>query len=178
MVRRKVIVYIAASLDGFIAGENDDLSFLNSVHKEGEDYGYTAFMQTVDTVIMGRKTYEWVIKNAEFPHKGPDTYIITRQSIPPKGNIQFYNKPVSELIDRLRSQKGKNIFCDGGAQLVQTLLNERLVDEMIISFIPVLLGKGIRLFDHLSTSTPLKLVGTKTFDTGLIQLHYIINPAE
>jgi len=87
---RKTILYIACSLDGFIAGPNDNLDFLNAVHTEGEDYGYGEFIKTIDTVIMGRRTYDWVMdKVTEFPHADKKTYIITRQDRPSRGNITF-----------------------------------------------------------------------------------------
>jgi dihydrofolate reductase len=170
---RKVIVYIACSLDGFIAKPQDDLSFLSLVEKEGVDYGYSEFIHTVDTVIMGRRTYDWVMKQvSEFPHVDKDTYIITRSSIPDTGKIRFYNGPLKALIQELKSQPGKNIFCDGGGQIVNELLKERLVDELIISIIPVLLGNGIPLFQIGRSEQVLTLVYCRNFDTGLVQLHY------
>jgi len=85
MNNRKLILYIACSLDGYIAKPNDDLGFLNRVQKEGEDYGYNDFVSTVDTVIVGRKTYDWVTgQGFEFPHSDKETYIITRQEKPNK----------------------------------------------------------------------------------------------
>ena len=76
--KRKVVLFIAASLDGFIAAPNDDLSFLSMVEKHGEDYGYASFIDTVDTVIVGRKTYDWVMKQVPvFPHQDKETYVIT-----------------------------------------------------------------------------------------------------
>ena len=91
MSNRKVILYIAASLDGYIAKPNDDLSFLNRVQKEGEDYGYYAFASSVDAVIMGRRTYDWVMKQVEeFPHHDKESFIITKTARPKKGNVNFY----------------------------------------------------------------------------------------
>lgn len=81
---RKLILYIASSLDGFIAKPNDDLSFLSIVHKEGEDYGYADFISTVDTVILGRKTYDWVLNHAAFPHADKNAYVITSTERPNK----------------------------------------------------------------------------------------------
>jgi dihydrofolate reductase len=170
---RKVIVYIACSLDGYIAKPQDDLSFLSLVEKEGEDYGYSEFIHTVDTVIMGRRTYDWVMKQvSEFPHVDKDTYIITRSSIPDMGKIRFYNGPLKALIQELKNQPGKNIFCDGGGQIVYELLKEKLVDELIISIIPVFLGDGIPLFKSGRPEQDLTLASCRNFDTGLVQLHY------
>src|SRR6478735_531975 len=88
---RKVILYIASSLDGYIAKPNNDLSFLSIVEKEGEDYGYTEFVNSVDTVILGRKTYDWVMTQvSEFPHADKETYVITRTERPSIGKIHFF----------------------------------------------------------------------------------------
>ncbi|MGK7397375.1 MAG: dihydrofolate reductase family protein [Candidatus Cyclobacteriaceae bacterium M3_2C_046] len=169
---RKLIVYISASLDGYIAQPNDDLSFLSMVQKEGEDYGYQAFINTVDTVIMGRRTYDWVIKKVDYPHADKESYIITRTERPPSGNIVFYTGSLTVLVNRLKSKAGKHIFCDGGSEIVNELVRENLVDEWIISIVPVLTGNGIRLFQDNRPYQQLNLLTTKSFDSGLVQLHY------
>jgi len=170
---RKLILYIASSLDGYIAQPNDDLSFLNRVQKEGEDYGYTDFLSTVDTVILGRRTYDWVMKQVtEFPHADMKTYVITRTERPQQGNITFFAGNLSELVAKLKQQKGKHIFCDGGAEIVNALLSEKLIDKLIISVIPVLAGEGIHLFKDGRPEQDLVLVSVQKFDTGLVQLHY------
>ena len=170
---RKVIVYIASSLDGYIAKPNDDLSFLSIVQNEEEDYGYADFVSTVDTVIMGRRTYDWIMKQVPvFPHADTNTYIITRTPRPATGKTNFYSGNLKDLISHLRNEPGKNIFVDGGAKIVNALLNDQLIDELIISIIPVLLGNGIRLFNDGRPEQNLKLLGVKYFDSGLVQLHY------
>jgi dihydrofolate reductase len=172
---RKLILYIATSLDGYIAQPNDDLSFLNLVQKEGEDYGYHAFIGNVDTVIVGRKTYDWVMAQvAEFPHADKETYVITRTERPQKGKVHFYTSDLTQLVRRLKSVEGKNIFCDGGAEVVNELLKNKLIDELIISVIPVLTGEGTRLFKDGRPFQTLQLVSAKSFDTGLVQLHYML----
>ena len=173
MTNRKLILYISTSLDGYIAKPNDDLSFLEIVQKEGEDYGYNNFIATVDTVILGRKTYDWVIKQVTtFPHADKETYIITGIEKPKNGNINFYNGNLKNLVERLKSETGKNIFCDGGAEVVNELLKNRLIDELIISIIPVLVGNGTKLFKDERPEQNLELISSKQFDTGLVQLHY------
>ncbi len=170
---RQVILYIAMSLDGYIAKPNDDLSFLSIVEKEGEDYGYADFVSTVDTVILGRKTYDWVIKQVgEFPHADKNAYIITRTARPTIGKTVFYTGDLTNLVIKLKSENGKNIFCDGGAEIVNDLLKNDLLDEIIISVIPILVGNGTRLFKDGRLEQKLQLVNVKTFDTGLTQLHY------
>lgn len=172
---RKVVVYIAASLDGFIAAPGDDLSFLDMVQSQNEDYGYSDFMQTVSTVIMGRRTYEWLMKQVpEFPHANLEHYIISGISTP-IGKEKYYSGNVTELINTLRSQPGKNIFVDGGSVLINTLLKEHCIDQIIVSVIPVLLGNGIRLFESGNPVSGLKLVSAKSFPSGLVQLNYSVN---
>ncbi|WPR71216.1 dihydrofolate reductase family protein [Flavobacterium sp. NG2] len=178
MNNRKLILYIACSLDGYIAKPNDDLSFLNSVQKEGEDYGYSSFISTIDTVIIGRKTYDWVINQGiEFPHADKESYIITRTTKEKEGNLTFYNGNLPDLVKKLKSKNGKNIFCDGGAEIVHELLKEKLLDEIIISIIPILVGDGIRLFKSDRPEQELTLLSSKNYDSGLVQLHYKIKTA-
>jgi dihydrofolate reductase len=173
---RKVILYIAMSLDGFIAGKNDDMSFLSAVQAEGEDYGYYDFINSVDTVILGRKTYDWVMSQVvEFPHADKESYIITRTTRPSQGKTHFYSGDLNELITNLKCRSGKNIFIDGGADLVNSLLKDGLIDEFIISIIPVLLGDGVQLFQTGMPELKLNLISTKSFDKGLVQVHYIKN---
>ncbi|HRG68939.1 MAG: dihydrofolate reductase [Saprospiraceae bacterium] len=170
---RKLILYIATSLDGYIAKPNDDLSFLSIVQKDGEDYGYSEFVSSIDTVILGRKTYDWIMAVVdEFPHMDKISYIITRTERPSIGNINFYNGTLNSLVKKLKSEKGKNIFIDGGAEIVHELLKANLIDEFIISIIPILVGDGIKLFADGRPELKLKLVTLKKFETGLIQMHY------
>lgn len=171
--KRKVIVYIAASLDGFIATQEDNLDFLSIVEKENEDYGYNEFVQTVDTVIMGRKTYEKVLSfPVDFPHKERDCYVLTKSKKGNDENVTFYNGNVKDLIDELMKKEGKNIFVDGGAGAVHALREQNLIDEYVISIIPVLLGNGIRLFKDTNHQQNLELVESQAFDTGLVQVKY------
>lgn len=172
-MERKVIIYIATSLDGYIAKPNDDLGFLSIVEKEGEDYGYADFIKTIDTVFVGRRTYEWVLANVpEYSHADRKSYVITRTPRPDTGNTTFYTGDLKTLVEQLKKQPGKNIFCDGGAEIVNALLQENLVDEMVISIIPILVGDGIRLFSSRRPEQVQQLVSVKHFEKGLVQLHY------
>lgn len=171
---RKVILYIAMSLDGFIAKPDDDISFLFEVEQEGEDYGHAKFLETVDTVILERKTYDKILSmGLESPYGERKVYVLTRHSKPDIGKITFYSGSLPELVSSLKDQTSKNIYCDGGAKTVDRFLQDDLFDELIISIIPVLLGDGIRLFRGEQTEKKLKLVSAKSFEKGLVQLHYI-----
>src|SRR5690606_2726766 len=175
---RKISLFIAVSLDGYIAKPDDDLSFLKLVEKEGEDYGYTKFTETIDTLIVGRNTYDYVLKNigsSHYDNGQRDVYVITRTERPNVGRTTFYTGDLTELVKRLKSENGKNIYCDGGAEVINELLKHNLIDEFIISVVPVLLSNGTRLFKDGRPEQILKLVTAKTFETGLTQLHYIKN---
>jgi dihydrofolate reductase len=171
---RKLILYIAMSLDGFIAKPDGDISFLSAVEQEGEDYGFSKFMESVDTIILGRKTYDKIQSmGIESPYGTRMIYVLTRSSKPDSGTIRFYSGSLSDLISNLKSLEGKHIYCDGGAETVSRLLQEDLIDEMIISIIPVLLGDGILLFKGGLPEKKLQLISTNSFEKGLVQLHYI-----
>lgn len=172
---RKLALFIAISLDGYIAKPNDDLSFLKIVEKEGEDYGYAAFTANVDTIILGRKTYDFVLKeigSSHYDNGDRDVYVITRTERPSVGRTTFYTGDLIDLVQRLQSEQGKNIYCDGGAEVVNELLQHDLIDEFIISVVPILVGKGTRLFKDNRPEQLLELVSSKSFETGLTQLHY------
>src|SRR5690606_25573463 len=116
---RSVSLFIATSLDGYIAKPNEDLSFLKLVEKEGEDYGYAEFTSSVDTIILGRKTYDWVLREigpSHYDNGERNVYVITRTARPTVGKTKFYTGDITELILHLKNQPGKNIYCDGGAE--------------------------------------------------------------
>lgn len=174
---RKVILYIAASLDGYIARPDGDIDWLSMVETPGEDYGYTAFHETIDTVVMGRKTYDKVLSfGIPYPHSDKQSYIITRTlTESPQPSVHFYGGNLAELITQLKQEEGQNIFIDGGAQLVHALLQEKLIDELVVSTIPILLGDGIRLFRDGFPEQKLTLANVKSFGSGLVQVHYVAN---
>ena len=169
---KKVISFVAMSLDGYIAKLDGDISFLSKVEKEGEDYGYADFIKTIDTIIVGRKTYDKILSiGFEYPND-KDVYVITRDGKPDHQRLKFYSGSLEKLVSELKIKQGKNIFCDGGSEIINQLLIDNLIDEFIISVIPIILGDGIPLFKSKRPEMNLKLVNCQKFDTGLIQLHY------
>lgn len=173
-MERKLILFIAVSLDGYIAGINDDLGFLSIVEQTGEDYGYQEFIKEIDTIIIGRKTYDKVISMGfEYPHKDKDVYIISRTPKPGVGAFKYYSGDLRELILLLKSKSGKDIFCDGGAEIVNELLMYHLIDKFVISLIPIILGDGVPLFKKGRPGLKLRLINSIRYDKGLVQLHYI-----
>lgn len=172
-MNRKLCLFIAMSLDGFIAKPDGDISFLDEMNQEGEDYGYNAYIETIDTVLLGRKTYDKIQSmGIESPYGDRAVYVITRTPRANSEKTTFYPGDLKELVTTLKSKPGKNIYCDGGAEIVQQLLSMDLIDEMTISIIPVLLGEGIRLFSGNFQEKKLKLKESKSFEKGLVQLHY------
>lgn len=170
---RKVKLFIALSLDGYIAGPDDDLSFLSRF--EGEDFGHAEFSASVDTYIVGRRTYEVVMNIAgHFPaaDEYEHCYVVARQGLPDQPGIVFYKGDVVDLARELKAKPGKDIYCDGGAQVIKALMKEQLVDEFTLFLMPVFLGEGIRLFPGGIPETMLELIDMQAYGNGAVRLRY------
>lgn len=160
-------------LDGYIATTDQDISWLSIVESPPEDYGYHDFTQTIDTVIMGRKTYEKVLSfGIDFPHKDKKCYVISRIKTGKDEHVEFYQGDLLDLIASIRQTEGKHIFCDGGAEVVFELMKHDLIDRYILSVIPILLGNGVRLFKEGGIRQTLELVNCRSYPTGLLQMEY------
>ena len=174
--RRKVIVHIAASADGYIARPDGDLDWLTSRHAPKGFYGMNAFMKTVDTMIIGRKTYEASLAlGGKFNPK--DRTIVFSRHKPPRDvppGVEFVNEPVGPLVARLREQHGKNIWLMGGGDLIASFLDEEAIDEFVISVVPLFIGDGIPLIARRHRQVQLMLQSVERFDDGLVQLHYLV----
>ncbi|HLO52635.1 MAG TPA: dihydrofolate reductase family protein [Saprospiraceae bacterium] len=169
---RKLILYIAMSLDGFIAKKDDSLDFLSMVEKPNEDYGYAEFTNTIDTVIWGRKTFDKVRSfGPDIPHPDKKVYVISKSKQGIDGHVEYSNDIV-DLVKKLKSEEGKDIYCDGGAEIVTLLLRSALFDRIIISVIPHILGDGIRLFKENNLEQKLSLKKSVSYPSGLVQLCY------
>lgn len=172
MMQRKLILYIAMSIDGYIAKKDDNLDFLSSVEIPGEDYGHRDFLSSIDTVIWGRKTFEKVMSfGTGIPYQDKKVFVISRSRKGKEGHAVFHNNAI-QLVSSLKQQSGKNIYCDGGAEIVTELLNHSLFDQIIISIIPHLLGSGIRLFKQENIEQQVQLKSSITYPSGLVQLWY------
>lgn len=170
---RKVIVYIAQSVDGYIAKKDDDISWLSMVDAPGEDYGYGDFVENVDTVIMGRRTYEKVLSfGMEFPHKERKTYVLSNSKKGTDDHVEYYSGDVKSLIKNIRLNSGSHIFVDGGAEVIKEFLSQELIDEYVISTIPILIGNGVRLFKETENENKLELLESNSFPSGLVQNRY------
>lgn len=170
---REVILYIAMSIDGYIAKEDDNIDFLSKVDVPGEDYGYGDFQDQVDTLIWGRKTYDKLLSfGIPFPHKDKKCYVLSKSRTRRNEDIEYYGGDLVELISKLKNGEGKNIYCDGGGEVVFGLLKEKLIDKMIISIIPHLLGTGKRLFIDGRPEQEIELIKELAYPSGLVQLWY------
>lgn len=169
---RKIILYIAQTLDGYIARKDGSIDFLDKYGQNQEDYGYHRFMDRIDTMIMGMKTYQQVSSfEGGYPHHDVKSYILTHQELAPVDNIIF-TRDVLSLYKTITSNKGKDVFLVGGAKVIQSFMNLDLIDEMIISILPETIGEGIPLFiDHLNKNK-YKLISTKSFTDGIVQITY------
>ncbi|MBK7427802.1 MAG: dihydrofolate reductase [Saprospiraceae bacterium] len=171
---RKLILYIAMSLDGYIAGPDDNLDFLSCVQIPGEDYGYSKFNSQVDTLIWGRKTYDKMLSfGIDFPHKDKKCYVLSKSRSGQDENVEYYGGELTNLIKRLKEEDGKHIYCDGGGEIVSALLQANLIDQLIISVIPYLLGSGARLFHEGRPEAALSFLNSTTYPSGLVQLCYV-----
>lgn len=172
-INRKIIIKCAMSLDGYIAKPDGDIGFLSIAHQQpGQDYGYAEFVQRIDTVIIGRKTYDTVIQIGHVYQTAKNIFVLTRTPRPDSDSYKFYTGNPKDLVLRLKSEPGKHIYCDGGAEVINELLTHQLIDEFIISIVPILLGNGIALFRNNRPEQNLKLLLVQQFDSGLTQLHY------
>jgi dihydrofolate reductase len=171
---RKLILYIAMSLDGYIAKKDDNIDFLSIVETLNEDFGYSDFLQNIDTVIWGRKTFDKVLSFGNgVPHKDKKVYVISTIKKGKEDHVEYSNN-VIDLIKSLKRNEGKDIYCDGGAEVVFELLNNHLFDRIIVSVIPHLLGDGIRLFKDKNIEQHLQFKRSISYPSGLVQLWYDI----
>lgn len=168
----KVILFIAMSLDGYIAKRDDDISFLSSVERPGEDYGHAHFMQSIDYIVWGRRTFEKMQSfSKELPYADKHIIVVTTRKSENFDNVTYISDPI-QWIEKTQQTSGKNIYCDGGAELIFSLLNHKKIDQMVINIIPHLLGDGIKLFKEGAPEQMLKLDQTISFESGLVQLWY------
>ena len=174
----KCSVFIATSLDGFISRPDGSLDWLDKANAgipEGEDCGYAQFMSTVDALVMGRNTFEQVLSFGKWPYGSIPVFVLSRQHTSFPGNIPATvtvtaDDPV-KLVQHLSAKGLQHLYVDGGLT-IQSFLAEGLIDEIIITIIPILLGEGKSLFGPLSSDVQLEYVSSKAFDFGFVQSKY------
>jgi dihydrofolate reductase len=169
-----VILFIAASLDGYIAGPDDDLSWLFT----DADYGFSSFYAGVDTLIMGRGTYDVVRSFGAWPYPGKRTIVVSRSGEVEidTPDTELYTKDLQGLVSHLEGAGCDRVWLVGGGELVRSFLEQGLLDEISVSMHPILLGTGVPLFPGGFRRTMLMLKETEVFEGGLVQLNYHVMP--
>lgn len=170
---RKVILGLAMSLDGYIEGPNGEYDWCFT----DQDYGMSAFMERIDAILMGRKSFELVSgMGGENPWKGMTTYVYSNSlnSVSAPDTLLVSGNMATETR-RIKALPGKDIWLFGGAQLTSLFIREKLVDELWLSVHPILLGSGKPLFQGLPARVQLSLLESKSYETGLVSLRYTLN---
>ena len=173
-MKNKIILYIAMSQDGFIARKNGSVDFLDKYNKSGDDYGYKEFYDSIGTIIMGNTTYKQFGHTKEFKsyYKDKPIYVFSKTNHKNKDNITFVNCDALEFIKNLKPKNNKNIWLLGGASIIDEFSKHDLIDEHIITVIPITLGEGIPLFKKDEHHKKLKLTDIKKYNIGVIQLRH------
>ena len=174
MKHRKVIVHIATSADGYVARPDGDLEWLTSRPAPRGFYGMNAFTKSIDTKILGRKTYEVSLRlGAKFDSK-ERSIVFSRHARPvgaPSG-VEFVSETPSALVRRLRAEPGKDIWLMGGGDIIASFLDEQAINEFVISVVPVFIGEGIPLIARRHRHAALELLSSERFEDGVVQNHY------
>ncbi|MGI9067916.1 MAG: dihydrofolate reductase family protein, partial [Pyrinomonadaceae bacterium] len=177
--RRKILVYIATSADGYIARLDDSVDWLNT--RNAGDYGMGAFFKTIDTILWGSKTYRIGLEMAGGlgVYGSIKNYVFSRR--PPRKHspdVEFVNEPINKFAQRLRASPGKNIWMMGGGGIIASFLDAGEIDEFIIHVIPTFIGEGIPLIAPKHRLVPLKLLSVRDYPDGVLRLHYAVERTE
>jgi dihydrofolate reductase len=170
-VRTRCSVFIATSLDGFIARLDGGIDWLSIVERPGEDYGYRAFFDTIDAVVVGRSTWEVARGFSPWPYEGKRVVVFTRRALDAAHGEEAHAGTPDELVDRLSREGLQRAYVDGGA-VIRQFLAAGLVDDLTISVVPIVLGGGLPLFDAIGRELRLDLVQSRAFESGLVRSEY------
>jgi len=171
IVTRKVILYIATSLDGFIARKDGSVDWLEKYNTPAEDYGYNDFLDSIDTIVMGNTSYQQILSFGEFPYKNKKCFVFANKGTESQ-YAEFVKGSVETFLGELNPDKNKNMWLLGGANLVRQFIGQDLIDEFIITIVPVIIGGGIQLFSEGGTELSLALKEVKSYKSGVVQIHY------
>lgn len=172
----EVVYYVAASLDGYIATSDGGLEWLSPFEAAGEDYGYNDFYAGVDAIFIGRRTYELVREMPSWPYAGKPCWVFGRGTVEPLGpDVTLTGKEPGAVLAELEAQGVRRAWLVGGGRLASAFRAAGLITEYIVSVVPVILGSGIPLFDAEGPVEGLRLVESKVFPVGMVQLRYLSN---
>jgi dihydrofolate reductase len=172
--RRKIIVNIATSADGFVARPDGNLDWLTERPAPKGFYGLPAFEKSIDAKILGRKTFDRSVELGARFGSGAAHYVFSRGKPPasvPKG-VQFVTEAIAAFANRLRAENGKNVWMMGGGEIIASFLDADAIDEFILTVVPTFIGEGIPLIAPRHRQTPLSVLGVQPFPNGVVQLHY------
>jgi dihydrofolate reductase len=164
-------VFIATSLDGYIARPDGSLDWLSAVESSGVDFGYRAFFEAVDTIVVGRKTYDTVLGFAAWPYQGKRCIVLSHRPPPSRFGEDFFAGAPATLAEGLTREGARHVYVDGG-EVIGQFLAARLVDDLTISVVPIVLGAGRRLFAGGEPERPLTLEACRSWPIGLVQMRY------
>jgi dihydrofolate reductase len=164
-------VFIATSLDGFIARPDGSIDWLSIVERAGQDYGYGDFFASVDTLLVGRKTYETALGFPSWPWSGKRVIVLTRGARQPVQDEELWSGEPTSIARRLEERGAKHVYVDGG-DVIRQFLAARVVHDVTVSTVPILIGRGVRLFGDLAEDVRLELVESRAFDSGLVRSRY------
>jgi dihydrofolate reductase len=169
----QVVLYIATSLDGYIARPNGDLDWLPAPEPEGDRQpdGYTQFYDSVDALVMGAATYEQVLTFGEWPYPGKPSYVLSRRSLSTNRADIHIRANLDTVLMEIQQQGYRRVWLVGGGKIVSLFMQRGLVDELILTVIPVILGAGIPMFASVP-EVLLELIQTKAIPSGMVELHY------
>lgn len=165
---RPLVCYIATSLDGYIAGPDGEIDWLFT----DQDYGYAGFFAGVDTIVMGRKTYDLCLTFGEYPYPHMPNYVWSRTRRGADDHATFVSGDIAQLLKELKQKEGKTIWLVGGNALVGEAIRHDLLDELILSIHPVVLGNGVPLFPRGLPARSFQFIASESFTSGLVQLTY------
>jgi len=178
--KRKIIVYIATSADGYIARPDGSVAWLNRP-RPVDNYEMGTFYKSIDTILWGRKTYELTLGFGGASSAGGKSgrriknYVFsTKSALQSAAGVEFVSEPITEFAKRLRTTPGKHIWIMGGGGLIASFLDEGEIDEFIIHVVPTFIGEGIPLIAARHRTVHLKLLSTKTWSDGVVRLHYAV----
>ena len=171
MNRLRISVFIAQSLDGYIATDDDSLDWLTDAGAADEDYGFDAFLADVDLVAMGRSTYDAIVDVPELPYGARPVHVFTTRQPGKMEGFEFYARSAREAVDRWHEHGVQHVYVDGGT-LISQFLEAGLVDHLTLTTVPLLLGSGKPLFHRIMSRTALELTGSRTYPSGMVQVRY------
>jgi dihydrofolate reductase len=172
VARPRTLAFLGMSLDGFIAGPGDELDWLERGGGPPEDNGFAAFLASVDALLVGRRTWEVVSRFPEWPYQDRPVFVLTRRPAEGRHGERFVEGAPGPVLETLGGQGVGRLYVDGG-RVVSQILGAGLLDELTVSILPVVIGRGIRLFDDAGPERWLELASSRVFGSGMVQLRYV-----